>query len=131
MSKWRLPYSDALDALDPAAIVESLAADAVIYVAVHDAPMEGPGAAQFLFGVLSEELDHLEVTEEIIEGSSATVLFEAAIRGQGAQGVNIVRLNDAGEVRELVVFFRPLATLGLIAEVVGGRMAEQFGPPPT
>jgi len=28
------------------------------------------------------------------------------------------------------VFFRPLASLSLIAEVIGARMAEQFGPAP-
>ncbi len=41
-----------------------------------------------------------------------------------------MRLDDAGMIRELTVFFRPPAALTLIAEVVGARMAERFGPPP-
>src|SRR5215469_11784865 len=33
-------------------------------------------------------------------------------------------------VGELTVFFRPLAAMRLVAEVVGGHMARWFGPPP-
>ena len=33
-------------------------------------------------------------------------------------------------VSALTVFFRPLSVLQLIAEVIGGHMAQRFGPPP-
>lgn len=58
------------------------------------------------------------------------ILLETSIGQQTARGLNVVRLNEAGFIRELTVFFRPLAALTLLAEVVGGRMAERFGPPP-
>ena len=35
---------------------------------------------------------------------------------------------SAGEIRDLTVFFRPLPALQLVAEVIGARMAERFGP---
>ena len=35
-----------------------------------------------------------------------------------------------GLVGELTVFFRPLAAMQLVAEVIGGHMAQRFGPPP-
>ena len=125
----RLAYSRALAALDPEAIVGCLADDVVITVAVHDAPMAGKEVARFLFSVLQDELEQLELTDELIEDDSAVVLFEAQIRDKRAQGLTVARLNDAGDVRELTVFFRPLETLQLIAEVVGARMAAQFGAP--
>ena len=106
-----------------------LAEDVVIVVAVHDEPMAGREVAQFLFGVLSEELRDLHVTDELIDGDSAVVLFEAEIRGHAAQGLNVVRLDRDGQVRELTVFFRPLATLQVVSEVIGARMAAQFGAP--
>jgi hypothetical protein len=31
---------------------------------------------------------------------------------------------------ELTVFFRPLAAMQLVAEVIGGHVAQRFGPPP-
>ena len=130
MTGRRLAYSGALERWDKAAILDALADDVVIHVAVHDAPMQGRQIADFLFGVLAEELGEMTITDEIVEDDRAVVLFETSIRDRPAQGLNVVRLDASGAVRELTVFFRPLASLALIAEVVGARMAEQFGPPP-
>ena len=130
MTAWRLSYVGALERWDTTAIVDALLDDVLIHVAVHDQPMRGKEIADFLFGVLAEELGAVTVTDEIIEGDTAVILFETSIGDDAAQGLNVVRLDEAGVIRELTVFFRPLAALMLIAEVVGGRMAERFGPPP-
>ncbi len=130
MTAWRLSYVGALERWDTSAIVDALADDVLIHVAVHDQPMRGNEIAEFLFGVLAEELGDVTVTDEILEADKAVVLFETSIGQQTAQGLNVVTLNEAGLIRELTVFFRPLTALTLIAEVVGRRMAERFGPPP-
>ena len=126
----RLSYSAALEAWDKPRILDALADDVVLYVAVHDAPMHGKDVADFLFGVLQEELGEITITDEIIEGGSAVVLLETSIGDMRAQGLNVIRLDASSLIRELTVFFRPLAALSQIAEVVGARMAERFGPPP-
>ncbi len=130
MSSWRLDYTAALERWDAEGIVGCLAEDVVIRVAVHDAPMQGAGIARFLFGVLAEELGPLRPSGELVEGRTAVVLFETSIGDTAAQGLNVVRLDESGAVRELTVFFRPLAALAAIAEAVGARMADRFGPPP-
>ena len=130
MTARRLSYTDALERWDTRAILDALADDVVIHVAVHDQPMRGKQIAEFLFGVLQEELGEMRVTDEIVEDDTAVILFETSIHHRTAQGLNVVRLDASGVARELTVFFRPLAALSLIAEVVGARMAERFGPPP-
>ncbi len=130
LGAWRLSYTGALEGWDKAAILDALADDVLIYVAVHDQPMRGKDVADVLFGVLQEELGDMTVTDEIIEEDKAVVLFETSIRGTGAQGLNVIRLDESGAIRELTVFFRPLAALGVIADVVGARMAQRLGPPP-
>ena len=129
MTAWRPSYVGALERWDTSAIVDALAGDVLIHVAVHDQPMRGNEIAEFLFGVLAEELGDVTVTDEILEADKAVVLFETSIGQQTAQGLNVVRLNEAGLIRELTVFFRPLTALTLIAEVVGRRMAERSGRP--
>ena len=129
MTGLRLAYSRALAELDPDQIAGTLADDVVITVAVHDAPMAGKDVARVLFGALSQELTDFKVTEELLEADSAVVLFEAKIGGHAAQGLNVVRLDPSGQVRELIVFFRPLASLQVIGEKIGARMAARFGPP--
>jgi hypothetical protein len=126
----RLGYTGALEAWDQRGIIDSLADDVVIYVAVHDAPVHGKDIAGFLFGVLQEELGQVTITDEILEGDKAVVLFETGIGETNAQGLNVIRHDSSGAICELTVFFRPLAALSRIAEVVGARMAQRFGPPP-
>jgi hypothetical protein len=130
MADLRLPYSQALAAWDHDGVLSSLSDDVVIRVAVHDAPMESKQVADFLFSVLAEELGQVTVTDEILEGERAVVLFETSIQGQGAQGLNVLRFDESGLISDLTVFFRPLGSLGLLAEVIGARLAERFGPPP-
>ncbi len=130
MTGRRLPYTVALETWNSEAIVDQLADDVTIRVAAHDAPMHGRDIARFLFDVLGEELSPPVVTGEIAEDALAVVLFKTSIRGTPAEGVNVIRVAETGRIAELTVFFRPLPALAVIAEVVGGRMAERFDPPP-
>jgi hypothetical protein len=129
MPEHRLTWTRALEGWDHEALLSALADDVVIRVAVHDEPMHGRAVADFLFGVLREELAPPRITDEIVEGGSAVVLFETEVDGLGAQGLNVLRFGDDGRVGDLTVFFRPLETLARIGEVVGQRMQAQFGPP--
>jgi hypothetical protein len=124
----RTPYSRALAEFDAAAIVASLSDDVTIRVAVHDEPLHGKDTAAFLFGVLTQELAPFELVEEIVEADKSVVLFETSLRGQRAYGLNVVASKPDGLVGELTVFFRPLAALQLVAEVIGGHMERRFGP---
>jgi len=130
MVSGRTSYSRALAAFDRAAILASLSDEVTIRVAVHDEPLRGKDTASFLFGVLTQELTPFELTEEIVEGDKSVVLFETSLRGQRAHGLNVVRYQADGLVTELTAFFRPLAAMQLVADVIGGHMAQRFGTPP-
>ena len=130
MVSGRTSYSQALAAFDQAAILASLSDQITIRVAVHDEPLRGKDTASFLFGILIQELTPFELTEEIVEGDKSVVFFETSLRGQRAHGLNVVRYQPDGLVRELTVFFRPFAAMQLVADVIGGHMAQRFGPPP-
>lgn len=125
----RTRYGEALTAFDPEAIVATLSDEITILVAVHDQPLRGKDTAAFLFGVLTQELTPFRLMGEIVEGEQSVVLFETTLRGHRADGLNVVTLGSDGLVSELTVFFRPLAALQLISEVIGSHMAKRFGPP--
>jgi hypothetical protein len=130
MVSGRTSYSQALATFDPAAILASLSDEVTVRVAVHDEPLQGKDTASFLFGILIQELTPFELTEEIVEGGKSVVLFETSLRGQRAHGLNVVKYQPDGLVAELTVFFRPLAAMQLVADVIGGHMAQRFGTPP-
>ena len=85
--------------------------------------------AAFLFGVLTQELTPFRLVGEIVQGAQSVVLFQTTLRGQRADGLNVVTAGHDALVSELTVFFRPLAALQLIADVIGGHMAQRFGSP--
>lgn len=62
MTAWRPSYVGALERWDTSAIVDALAGDVLIHVAVHDQPMRGNEIAE----VLAEELVDVTVTDEIL-----------------------------------------------------------------
>jgi hypothetical protein len=130
MVSGRTSYSRALAAFDQAAILASLSDEVTIRVAVHDEPLRGKDTATFLFAVLTQELAPFMLTDEILEGSKSVILFETSLRGQRAHGLNVVKYQPDELVAELTVFFRPLAAMQLVAEVIGGHMAQRFGTPP-
>jgi hypothetical protein len=92
--------------------------------------MRGKDVAEYLFTGLRDDLGELRVNDETIERDRAVVLFETSIENSSAQGVNVIRIDRSRAIRELTVFFRPLPALSRIAEVIGARMAERFGPRP-
>ena len=124
----RTAYSQALAAGDAASIVASLSDDVTIQVAVHDEPLRGKETAGFLFGVLTQELTPFALVDEIVEGEKSVVLFDTSLHGQPAHGLNVVAHRPDGLVGELIVFFRPLAALQLVAQVIGSHMERRFGP---
>lgn len=125
----RMTYSRALTAFDPDAIVACMSDDVRVLVAVHDQPLQGKDTAAFLFGVLTQELTPFRLVGEIVEGDQSVVLFQTTLRGQRADGLNVVTAGPDALVSELTVFCRPLTALQLIADVIGGHMAQRFGPP--
>ncbi len=124
----RSAYGRALAEFDAAGIVATLSENVVIRVAVHDEPMRGKDTASFLFGVLTQELAPFQLVDEIVEGEKGVVVFETSLRGAPAHGLNVVAHGPDGLITELTVFFRPLAALQLIAEVIGSHMERRFGP---
>ncbi len=52
--------------------------------------LRGKDTAAFLFGVLTQELTLFKLVEEIVEGSKSVVLFETSLRGERADGLNVV-----------------------------------------
>src|SRR5258708_23041201 len=130
MVSGRPSYSRALAAFDGAAVLAQLSDEVTIGVAVHDEPLRGKDTASFLFGVLTQELTPFELTEEIVEGDKSVVLFETSLRGHRAHGLNVVKYQPDRLVGELTVFFRPLAAMQLVADVIGGPIAQRVGTPP-
>lgn len=119
-----------MEAADAAAVIETLADDVTLRVAVHDAPFEGRQAAAAVLGmVLDGVLSGIAVSETIAGDTATVVMFDADVVGYSprAQGLVVARADEEARVRELTVFLRPLAALRAVSDEMGRRFG---GPPP-
>lgn len=107
------------------AVVETMAEDVTLRVAVHDAPFEGRAAAsQILTAVLDGALHDVEVVETIEGPYAAVLMFTTGVAGYPvrADGLLVIRPDGGGRISDLTVYLRPLAALAALAEEMGRRL---------
>lgn len=122
--------AQALASADAAAVVETLAEDVTLRVAVHDAPFQGRAAAsQILTAVLDGALHDIDVVETIEGPDPAVLIFTTGVAGYPgrADGLLVIRPDGNGRISDLTVYLRPLAALATLAEEMGRRLG---GPRP-
>ncbi|MCX6511862.1 MAG: nuclear transport factor 2 family protein [Actinobacteria bacterium] len=77
--------------------------------ASHALPGEGGGKRDD-----SKGPKHFRYTKQILDGDSAVLEFETTVDGKYANGVDIIRCNDAGQIVEFRVMFRPLQAVNAV-----------------
>lgn len=68
-------------------------------------------------------------TDKVEQGDSAALVFEAGVGGRELQGLDLLRFDGEGKVRELVVMVRPMSGLNALAAAMAERF-EQLGLTP-
>jgi hypothetical protein len=107
----------AMEAKDHAAVVALFADDIVLHSPILRTKFEGRQALSDLYAGIIEGFTDYRYTAEYESGDACILEFAGAVRGRPLQGVDIVRVNDAGEIAEMTVMIRPLS--GLIGFLVG------------
>lgn len=122
--------AQALTSADAPAVVETMAEDVTLRVAVHDAPFEGRAAAsQILTAVLDGALHDVKIVEKIEGPGPAIPMFTTGVAGYPgrADGLLVIRPDGSGGISDLTVYLRPLAALAALADEMGRRLG---GPRP-
>lgn len=119
------PLRKAVEGRDLAGIVDTLAPDVVFRSPVISSPFHGRDEVRELFEIVLGEFRELRYTDELAGDGARALAFEASVRGRPVQGVQILKLDEAGKVRQLRVVARPLTGLAAIAAVVGEGLARR------
>jgi SnoaL-like domain len=116
-------FSAAAESRDPGALADALADDVRFLSPVVFRPYEG---RDLVVTILSEGamkvFEGFRYTDKLEEGDSAALVFEASVGGRELQGLDLLRFDGEGKVRELVVMVRPMSGLNALA----AAMAERF-----
>jgi SnoaL-like protein len=113
---------------DLSAAAELFSDDVVFCSPAVFKPYEGREALGALLGAVVQVFEDFRYSDQIENGDTAALLFEARIGDRELNGVDVLRFDSAGKIREMMVMVRPLSGLNALAEAMGEKLAEMGVP---
>lgn len=117
-------FRTAVEAQDTAAMTAAMAEDVEFHSPVAFRPFVGRESVAGLFAALMETFEDFEYTDELTEGSTTMLIFNARVGDKKIQGLDLLRHNAAGEVEHFTVMLRPLSALIAMGEAMGPKVTD-------
>jgi ketosteroid isomerase-like protein len=118
-------FRAAVEAADPDALTDALADDAVFRSPAVFKPYEGKQiVAAILVQGAMRVFEDFRYTDHLEDGDTAVLLFTARVGDRQLDGLDVLRFDAEGKVRELMVMVRPLSGLTALAEAMAQRFEE-------
>jgi hypothetical protein len=118
-------FRAAVEAEDPEAVTDALADDVVFRSPVVFKPYEGkPLVAAILTQGAMHVFEDFRYIDQLEDADTATLVFEARVGDRRLNGLDLLRFDGDGKVRELMVMVRPMSGLNALAEAMAQRFEE-------
>ena len=116
-------FRDAVERSDLEAISSLLAEDVVFHSPVTFHPFVGRENVSRVLELVSQTFENFRYTDELtVEGAEALV-FRASVGDRELEGIDLLRFDDDGLIRDFTVFVRPMSGLVPLAEAMGQKVA--------
>ena len=117
-------FRAAVEAGDFAALGDLLADDVVFRSPVAFKPYEGRAIVAAILRGVGRVFTEFRYVRELSDGDArgSALVFETVVDGVSINGIDLIRLDDAGLVAELTVMVRPLSASNALATA----MAAEF-----
>ena len=116
------PFRAAVEAEDQAAMTAVLAEDVVFHSPVAFTPFVGRESVMGVLGAVLDTFSDFSYSDELDAGDTAALIFNARVGDKKVQGLDLLRLNEAGQVAELTVMLRPLSALIAMGEAMAPKV---------
>jgi hypothetical protein len=116
----RTAFRKAVEARSLDEMLAPFAEDAVLHSPITFKPFEGRAAIRMLLGILLEVFEDFRYTDELAsaDGDTLALVFRARAGGRELEGIDLIRFDTAGRIRDLTVLIRPRSAIeALLAEV--------------
>jgi hypothetical protein len=117
-------FRAAAEAKDFSAIDEIFAEAVVFRSPVVFKPYEGREAVAMLLTAVVQVFEDFRYTEHVESGDNAALAFSAHIGDRELEGIDLLRFDDDGKVRDMAVYVRPMSGLNALAEAMQRKLAE-------
>ena len=113
---------------DEAALADVLAEDVVFRSPAVYKPYEGREATTLVLRAVSRVFEDFRYDDRFAGDDADVLLFSARVDDRELNGIDLLRFDDDGKVRELTVMIRPLSGLTALVEAMA-RELERLGVP--
>jgi SnoaL-like domain len=120
-------FRAAVEAEDPEGITAALAEDVTFRSPVVFRAYEGkPVVSTILVEGAMKVFEDFRYVEQLEDGDVAALIFTARVGDREVDGLDLLRFDGDGKVRELTVMVRPMSGLNALADAMG-RQFERLG----
>lgn len=117
-------FRAAAEAKDFSAIDELFAEDVEFKSPVVFKPYEGREAVAMLLGAVLQVFEDFRYTDQTETDGTATLAFSARVGERELEGIDLLRFDDEGRVREMAVYVRPMSGVHALAEAMKRKLGE-------
>ena len=87
-------------------------------------PYEGRDAVAMILGAVIQVFEDFRYTDQVETGETATLAFSARVGDRELDGIDLLRFDSDGRVRELAVYVRPISGVNALAEAMKAKLEE-------
>src|SRR4249919_41856 len=109
-------FRAAAESKDFSAFEEIFAADVSFRSPAVFKPYEGRDAVAMLLATVADVFEDFLYSDQVETAGTAILAFSARVGDRTLEGIDLVRFDDEGRVREMAVYIRPLSGLNALAE---------------
>jgi SnoaL-like domain len=121
-------FKAAVLAGDESALADVLADDVVFRSPAVYKPYEGREATMVVLRAVSRVFEDFRYEDRFEAEDGEVLQFSARVGDRELNGIDLLRFDHAGKIRELTVMIRPLSGLTALVEAMG-RELERMGVP--
>ena len=115
-------FKAAVEAGDLEAGLSALAEDITFRSPVVYKPYEGREAVSALLRFVFEVFEDFRYVDEIADGDTHMLLFEARVGDKQLQGIDLLRENADGLIGDFTVMVRPMSGMHALAEAMRAKL---------
>jgi SnoaL-like domain len=117
-------FRKAAEAKDFSAIDDLFAEDVTFKSPVVYKPYEGREALAGLLTAVAQVFEDFRYTEQVETDDAAALAFSARVGDRELDGIDFLRFDTDGKVREMAVYIRPMSGVNAMAEAMGKKLEE-------
>ena len=114
-------FRTAVERQDIEAARELLAPDIVFHSPVTFHPFVGRDTVMALLTLVSQTFEDFRYTDELTVDGAHALIFRASVAGKELEGIDLLRVDEAGLIDDFTVMLRPLSGLIPFAQAMGEK----------